>query len=524
LALKASPAGPLNGLGAYEIDDGVNYGGNYSQVLGRQVIYGYHGENYQGGGQAAQNMHFYDDGLFVGQFGEAYNGHAPEEGALPGYAGNGYFSSFTVTTNEDYYLWVNDESGHGLQRWHFVNARNIRELVGSGNLGSAITLTNPVCAFPTGVTGKSGDRVVELSWLPVPAASAYNLRYSLINGGPYNTLAGTSTNLHYFIGGLTNGQTYYFSVTAVLAGREGIPSEQVRLNPFDAAQTVLCSGSLAEGRDYTSVLDVRSSAPALGQPSYVGAEQKAGTFNLRELDDYGFGNLENEIVGTKGYVIYDWGGYGSQLANVLAPFTVSLGSGWSDINYLEREFSVDDALGTDDGLMANPIGSVSIEASDTNYHYLTVISPSMFVNPRQFTLRLVSTNNTSAAYVVSENHGYSHVFQFKFKGNVTLWADATDGTDAIVQVLLLDDAPVTCPGNPSLDGVSLSGTDLILAGSNGVSGETCYVLMSPSMQAPLIQWRPVATNLLSTSGNFSITVTNTVDAQTPQRFYLLKAQ
>jgi hypothetical protein len=440
---KASPAvGWMNGCGTYEISNGVQYAGNTLQAVDRSVIYGYHGEFYRGEGQACQIMHFYDDGLFVGQFGEATPGHSAYEGAWPGIASNGHSPSLTKTADGGYYVWVNDEAEHGPQRWHFVNAVNIRELTGSGTLGSAINLTNPACDFPTVVTGKNGNQSAELSWRPVPGAAAYNVRYSLVNGGPYNVLAGTTTNLSYVAGNLTNSQTYYFAITAIRAGIEGTTSEQVKINPFDTSQTVLCTGSMSEGGQWTPVVDVSSSALAAGQPSYIGAEHYTGVLNLRELDDYGYGNLENESVGTKGYAFYYWGGSGVNRLNVRPPFTVTPGAGWNDSPYLERQIKLDSDLGMNFGIMANPVASINISVTDTNFHYLTVTSPSQFNNARQFTLRLTSTSNTPAVYNVNENPGYSDIFQFKFRGNVTLWADASGGSDAIIQGLFLDDAAV----------------------------------------------------------------------------------
>jgi hypothetical protein len=41
---------------------------------------------------------------------------------------------------------------------------------------------------------------------------------------------------------------------------------------------------------------------------------------------------------------------------------------------------------------------------------------------------------------------------------------------------------------------------------------------------PLSQWTPVATNVLSAGGNFTITATNTVTRGVPQRFYILQEQ
>jgi len=416
------------------------------QAIDRNVIYGYHGEFFRGEGQAGQTMHFYDDGLFVGQFGEASPGHSAYQGALPGFAGNGHCPNLVKTTTGDYYLWVNDESDHGPQRWHFVNARNIREQIGIGALGGKITLSNQTYDFPTGVTGQNGNQSGQLAWLPVAGATSYDIRYSLMNGGPYSVLAGNTTNLNCVIGGLSNGVTYYFAITAIQGGVEGPPSEQVPINPFDTTQNVLCAGSMSEGGQFTPVIEVSSTAVSLGQPSYIGAQHLTGLLDLRELDYYGYGNLQNETVGTEGYVLFDWEGEGTRLTNLLAPITITIppDSGWGEISNLERQYTVDGVQGTNDGWAANTNGSIAIDPGDTNYHFLTVVSPAQFNNPRVFSLSLSSTsNNTPAVYTLNENPGLSHVFQFLFRGNVKLTADATvsGGTGAIIQGLFFDEAP-----------------------------------------------------------------------------------
>jgi hypothetical protein len=153
--------------------------------------------------------------------------------------------------------------------------------------------------------------------------------------------------------------------------------------------------------------------------------------------------LENEIVGTKGYVIYDWGGNGANLMNVLAPVTISTSSGWGHLSYLKRQYRVDNQLGTDQGLFANPVGLINVGVTDTNFHYLTVVSPAQFNDTRNFTMSLTSTNGGTVKYAVNESPGYSHVFQFRFKGNVTLTADAAGGKGGIVQSIFVDDAPAS---------------------------------------------------------------------------------
>ena len=72
--------------------------------------------------------------------------------------------------------------------------------------------------------------------------------------------------------------------------------------------------------------------------------------------------------------------------------------------------------------------------------------------------------------------------------------------------------------------ISLSGTNLVINGVNGLSGRTYFTLMSTNVAKPLTQWSPIATNVLSANGNFTITVTNTVNPTVRQRFYVLQLQ
>ena len=73
-------------------------------------------------------------------------------------------------------------------------------------------------------------------------------------------------------------------------------------------------------------------------------------------------------------------------------------------------------------------------------------------------------------------------------------------------------------------GATLSGTNLVINGANGQSGETNVTLMSPDLTRPLNQWTPVATNVLNVTGDFTFTATNVVDPKAPRRFYILQTQ
>jgi hypothetical protein len=70
---------------------------------------------------------------------------------------------------------------------------------------------------------------------------------------------------------------------------------------------------------------------------------------------------------------------------------------------------------------------------------------------------------------------------------------------------------------------SLSGTNLTLSGSNGVSGLPYTVLTSTNLNLPLSQWTPLVTNTWSSNGPFSLILTNVLIPPVPGRFYLLEA-
>jgi len=90
----------------------------------------------------------------------------------------------------------------------------------------------------------------------------------------------------------------------------------------------------------------------------------------------------------------------------------------------------------------------------------------------------------------------------------------------------LDDVSVSSaqPPAPGIASISLSGTNLVLNGTGGQSGQTYLVLMSTSLTEPPDQWSPVATNVTGADGNFTITATNAVNPNAPQRFYILQLQ
>jgi hypothetical protein len=108
------------------------------------VIYNYNGQwsNYMN-----QFMHFWDDGLFVGQFGATVYGiNFPANGPVAGLASNA-FSPQMIEVNNTLYAFQSDEMVHsGVHRWRVDGTDTITEIAGSGALDSTIVMERN---FPT---------------------------------------------------------------------------------------------------------------------------------------------------------------------------------------------------------------------------------------------------------------------------------------------------------------------------------------------------------------------------------------
>jgi fibronectin-binding autotransporter adhesin len=75
------------------------------------------------------------------------------------------------------------------------------------------------------------------------------------------------------------------------------------------------------------------------------------------------------------------------------------------------------------------------------------------------------------------------------------------------------------PPQPHITSISLTGTNLVINGTNGLGGEQYNLLTTTNLALPLTSWTVLPTNTFS-SANFSLT--NGVNPGAPQSFYILR--
>nr|WP_181592799.1 fibronectin type III domain-containing protein [Paenibacillus sp. YN15] len=104
----------------------------------------------------------------------------------------------------------------------------------------AIPVQSPPPLAPVGVRATAADAKVMVSWEAVNGAAGYKVKMST-DGESFATVAADITATNYTVGGLINGTTYYFVVTAVNIDGESVSSAVVSAAPvpLDAFSPVL---------------------------------------------------------------------------------------------------------------------------------------------------------------------------------------------------------------------------------------------------------------------------------------------
>jgi autotransporter-associated beta strand protein len=80
--------------------------------------------------------------------------------------------------------------------------------------------------------------------------------------------------------------------------------------------------------------------------------------------------------------------------------------------------------------------------------------------------------------------------------------------------------PGTFTSQPGITNFTMNGANVVIAGTNGQTGDAYYLLTSTNIAQPLSQWQTAATNVLTANGSFTFIGTNVVSGAA-QQFYIL---
>ncbi len=101
------------------------------------------------------------------------------------------------------------------------------------------------------------------------------------------------------------------------------------------------------------------------------------------------------------------------------------------------------------------------------------------------------------------------------------WSNSLAVNGKITVVTVSSIIPPTV--SPTITNFSLlSGTNIILNGTNAQSGATYYLLTTTNLPMPVSQWKTIATNL-GAGNTFSFTATNAVGSPNGRQFYILSS-
>ena len=213
--------------------------------------------------------------------------------------------------------------------------------------------TNPP-AIPTGLVATPGGTSVGLTWNVASNATSYNVKRSLVNGGPYTTIANSGTT-SYTDSGLASCSTYYYVVSGSnsIAESSNSTPATATIGPYSFAVN---SGSTTAAGAFVADTDVSGgtiAAPTTATINTSGVTNPApqGVYQTERygtLFTYTFPGLTTGVTYTVRlhFCEYYWNGANQRKFNVfingsqvLTNFDIYATAGGQDIA-LVREYSV----------------------------------------------------------------------------------------------------------------------------------------------------------------------------------------
>ncbi len=429
--------------------------------------------------------------------------------AVTGIAAGSFHSLFIKSDGSLWVMGANDDGQLGLG---FIDGTNVPQLLVSNGVGavaagggqSLFRMGNALWGMGADLDGELGQGGNDLQHFPVKIFSSPSISVTEISCGESSSFFGTS--------GFVAGSTGLRAMGNNGAGQLGDGTTSNRYSPVKIVSTAV--SAVSGGDEHTLFVLSDGSLWSMG----LNSNGQLGTNSLSSFD--------NPIeIRTNGVVTVVAGGSHSlflrsdnTLWGMGSDQYGQLGDNSTFDKFAPEELAINVtamAAGENHSLYIKSDGSLwamgrnafgQLGDGTTNDHHIAVqIMPGGVV-----------------AVAAGENHSLF------IKSDGSLWGMGLNNAgqlgDAFNAIHLTPFQIVAGPPPvPLILGTSISGRNLLVDGSNGVSGEILYTLMSTNLGLPLSQWRSVATNTLNAAGNFSMTATNAVAPNDAQQFYILQA-
>ena len=212
---------------------------------------------------------------------------------------------------------------NGAVRIGVLNAQNqvVPQANATSNRVFSQTSANIVSAFlqrqvgnvppaPTGLTATAGNAQVALTWSAASGATAYNVKRSTTNGGPYSNVQTNVTGTSFTNTGLANGTTYYYVVTALNASGESPVSTQAQGTPSAPTGSlggVTVTRVVGQNTPWFSEIQVRlaNTQAITAMTLTITVQRTTGVTHSGQYNTVG-GQIAQSVTGSATPIVYTW--------------------------------------------------------------------------------------------------------------------------------------------------------------------------------------------------------------------------
>jgi len=388
----------------------------------------------------------------------------------------------------------------------------------------------PLAADALAVSGSQ----VNLTWNALTNATSYNVKLSTTSGGPYTTIATGVTTTNYTDIEAPVSAGCYYVVSAIVAGRETPDGPQAALSfPKLTGAIIGTPGSWDnEGNTITNVFD-NNLATFFDAPTangcWVGLDFGAGVSNvITEINYCPRAGSESRMVGGifQGASQAAFSGAvtlctvtAQPATGVFTPATITNTAAFRYVRYLSpaggycnvAELQFDGYQWSIPVFPPSGLSALGVSASQINLAWNASSNATSYNVERSLTnggpyttVANVTTTNYADIGLIGGTAYYYVVSALNAFGESANSAQV--GAWALPQ--------------PHIVNTSIAGGNVVFSGTNGWPGGTYGVLSSTNLAMPLSNWTQVGAGNFDGNGCFS--VFNAINANEPQRFYLLR--